>query len=585
MRVRSRALALVVGLGVVGAISPAARADVPLFTDATPRLGAPQPCFDPKDPGAEGCNSHYALVVDLDGDGLLDILFANGGGYFVPATDAPLAFYRNGGAGAFRENSDRAWPGHRGRHYQVAVGDIDGDGDLDVYAPDGFGLAPDALFVNEGGAFRDEGAQRIAASSRASAARFGDLDGDGDLDLVVSDWGEHPPASPGTARVYVNDGAGHFSERFGAVPADTAAIGLGPVDVDLLDVDGDFDLDLVIANRVGDSLLFRNDGAGRFVREPSFPAQPGPYVYGPDACDVDGDGDLDLWLDNRGNASAEQLLINDGAGHFTDETAARVSGDPPITDDNVVRCADVDGDGSFDAVIGAVGTPPRVLLNDGHGRFAAAAGAFPAVTASALGLDLGDLDGDGRLDAVTAAGETPPFLNRLYLGTAAVARDTRPPLVRAIERLRDGTPASAAIVRFAVSDGATSDVGPRLRSATLEIGDAIVPAKFVGGDLFRAVVPTTATASAVLTYRACAVDWAGNRGCSAPVVFVPGKSADVPYRYAAGGGCDVGPGAPRVPVAALLFAALIHLARRRNVTGGRRSFRRICRRLRRFDTW
>ena len=61
-----------------------------LFTDATAKLGSPQPCG----PGAEeGCYSNYVVLADLDGDGDLDAVFASGGGYYEPGDAAPMAVY------------------------------------------------------------------------------------------------------------------------------------------------------------------------------------------------------------------------------------------------------------------------------------------------------------------------------------------------------------------------------------------------------------------------------------------------------------------------------------------------------------
>ncbi len=539
-------------------ITATPRADgSPLFEDHTERLGSPQPCFDPKHPNAEGCYSSYVLAADMNGDGVLDLVFANGGGYFVPATDAPLALYIGGENGAFREVNERALGGFRGRIRQVAVGDVDGDGDLDIYAPDGYGLAKDALFINDGKrdpTFVDEGAARLPQVSRAGAARFGDVDGDGALDLVLADWGSTPPASPETIRVYLNDGTGHFKERLGAVPRRTPSGGTGPVDVDLFDANGDFALDILVAHRKGKTELYFGDGKGSFSQA-ELPPPGGSYVYGPDECDVDGDGDLDIWLDNAGPGHTTQLLINDGKGHFTDETAARVTGNP-AADDNVVRCADLNGDGALDAVIGSVGGDRRVLMNDGHGHFALLPGSFPTEAISTLDVAIGDLDGDGRLDVALAQGEKGPFKNRLYFGTDSIAPDTRPPVIRAIERLRSGVGRGDAVVRFAVSDGATSDIGPRLARVSLETDGKPVLATFVGGDLFRASFPIGA---APLEYRACATDVAGNTGCSDVVRVVPSAGGCAQLR------CSVGArGSEKGVVPWLLLSVAAAVRRRRS---------------------
>src|SRR5215831_7909188 len=80
---------------------PSVVSAAPLFKDATNQLGSPQPCYDPKNPDAEGCYTHYVLMADIDGDGDLDLVFAAGGGYYMPASTAPFIVYLNDGAGHF----------------------------------------------------------------------------------------------------------------------------------------------------------------------------------------------------------------------------------------------------------------------------------------------------------------------------------------------------------------------------------------------------------------------------------------------------------------------------------------------------
>ena len=461
------------------------RAD-PLFVDAPAWAPAAQGCVDT----TAGCYSNQTTLVDVDGDGRLDALFANGGGYYVPGDAEPIGAWRNTGTAFVLAD----WFGaHTGRHRQLAVGDLDGDGDLDVVAPDAWAMQPDAVFLNDGaGGFVEVGATWLGTSSRAGAARLGDVDDDGDLDLFVSDWGDAPPNSVGVGHLYRNDG-----DRFvpvEGIPADLSDIGTGPIDSDFVDIDGDWDLDLLLASRQGDSLLLRNDGAGVYTNaDVELPVQKGPYVYGPDACDLDGDGDLDLWLDNGANRDLdEQLLLNDGTGSFDDATV-QVKGNLGA-DDNEVQCADVDGDGDFDAIVASLSDEERVLINDGAATFDLLEGAFTPMGDATLGLDLGDLDGDGRFDAVTGQGEGGSFLNRVYLGVG-VAVDARGPVFRASRR-GDGW------VDVAISDAFTTDVGPRV---TVSAEDGAVGV-WRGGDLFR--VPVDGDGAV----RVCASDGV-NEGC------------------------------------------------------------------------
>jgi hypothetical protein len=505
------------------ASSPAGTAGS-LFADVTDAaLPSPQPCG----PGAaEGCYSNYVRLADLDGDADLDIIFANGGGYFSRGGEEglqPLAIYRNDGreadgAPVFTNVSDEAVSGFQSRLRQVAVGDVDGDGDLDLYAPGSWGEV-DALFINDGqGAFVDEAAERLPAglASRAGATRFGDLDGDGDLDLVVTDWGQTPPYTAGTAHLYVNDGSGHFSDATDQFPSAPDGLGTAPVDADVLDVDNDADLDLILNNRDGRNLLWLNDGTGTFsdATEAQLPEKPSAMSYDVEPCDVDADGDLDLWVDNARLARAEQLLINDGAGRFSDESDQRIVGNP-AGDDNEINCADVDGDGDFDAVIAALEGNDRVLLNDGRGYFTAKLDAFPTLGDPSLSMELGDLDGDAVLDAVTAQGESLPQLNRVYQGIAPAPSDQRPPVLRHGPVLTS-TSEEPTVVIFALSDNAATDGGPRLGpdGAFIEWqvegeAPARIAANFLGGDLFRAILPPEAE-GADLMVSVGAVDQAGN---------------------------------------------------------------------------
>ncbi len=494
----------------------------PLFVEHTEYLG-PQPCS-----GADvGCYTNYLQMADVTGDGKLDLLFANAKGFFAKVNPAePLVILRNDGGFAFTNISTNLGGGFTGWVRQIAIGDVNGDGSLDIFAPSAWGDA-DALFINDGaGNFTDEASTRIGGlHSHAGATRFADVDGDGDLDLLIGDWGRTPILGASwSMHLWLNDGTGHFTNADARLPAAASLPSGTPVDMDVADVDGDFDLDLLVDTHAGSVQLWLNDGSGTFTDATAshFVATPHGLHYNPVVCDVDGDGDLDVFVDNApGSGANEQLLINDGTGHFTDGTAARLGavGDAG-SDDNGVACIDVNGDGHFDAAVASLSGNERVLINDGTGRFTLSPDAFPVVNDPTLWFDFGDLDGDGRLDAVTGQGEQPrPWVNRLYVGTDGMVADTLPPEFRAVESLPAQNAADPVRVRFAVSDGATSDTGPRLTAAFVRYSingstQLSVPAMFMGGDLFRAVIPPSVV-NANVSYEACAVDLAGNGACAA----------------------------------------------------------------------
>jgi MYXO-CTERM domain-containing protein len=477
---------------------------------ALPSAASAQLLFQDQGPGslAQGCNgsgcwTNYARVVDVDGDGDLDLVAVNCGGFFSTPQPQQLVVWENDGAGVFTDASSTFGPLVAPLR-QVAFGDVDGDGDVDMMAPSAGSVQSDRLFIQTApGVYVEEGATRLPAnsSSDAGGVRFGDLDDDGDLDLVQVEGYLDDNAAP--ARILLNDGAGSFTVTSTTVP--TAKNGINPDDVDLADVDGDFDLDILINFHQGQNSLWINDGAANFTDvSANLPALDGSaFHYGPVFCDVDGDGDLDLFTDNAGGNYEEQLALNDGNGDFTDATS-QIQGNPSA-DDNLIVCFDYDGDGDFDFVVGSLGTNHRVFQNDGSGNFTSVPGAFDGPSVPTLWLEMGDLNGDDRLDVFTAQGEANPQTERLYLGTTSVVADTAAAKVIAVEDVALSA-SSETVVHFRVSDNATSDDGPRLQRAWVEVGGESIDATFVGGDLFRAVLPPTPET----TFTVRTTDLAGN---------------------------------------------------------------------------
>ncbi|MEZ4296735.1 MAG: VCBS repeat-containing protein [Polyangiaceae bacterium] len=506
------------------------------ITLALPSVASAQALFQ-EESGAlpnQGCNgngcwTNYVRLTDIDNDDDLDILFPNAAGFGnTQGQSQPFVIYRNDGNFSFTNVSAEAVGNFTGWLRQVAVADISGDGFVDIYAPSAWG-ADDKFFINDGtGKFVDEAAARLPnVKSRAGATRFGDVDNDGDLDLLVGD--DYSGNSGQIAHLYLNDGTGKFTEAPWALP--TMMSGDQPIDFDLFDMDGDYDLDLFINQHFGTKgQLWQNDGTGKFVDvTANIPSQDGQskFRYGPVACDVDGDGDLDIWQDNAiPPGGAEQLLINDGKGKFTDETVARVSGNSANADDNGLACIDADGDGDLDAVIFNLGTAERLLINDGNGNFTFKAGAFPNSNDSTLWIEFGDLNGDGRLDFASAQGEGSS-LDKVFSATNSLPVDTVAPKIRGVESIPNPAADATAVVRYAVSDNATTDEGPRLQKAFVKIlapAASEVPAMFMGGDLFRAVLPGQPLGTEV-QYQACAVDRQGNEGCSMTLSYVVGDEA------------------------------------------------------------
>lgn len=499
--------ALAATLGVL--YTPPAQAGGALF-DLSPGALDPQGC------GGAGCWTNYLRVTDIDGDDDLDILVPNYADFFTGNNNAEdFVVYVNDGSGGFSNVSATAVGGHVGALRMIAVGDVDGDGAVDIYGPSGTGSAP-VLFMNDGsGVFVDEADVRLPASDfpASAAARMADVDDDGDLDIFSADG--YAVGGPPYGRLYINDGTGVFTEAVGAIP--DVISGQDVDDVEFLDVDRDFDLDLFVnAHAGGTGALWLNDGTGSFAAGGSVapPGNPG-FHYNASPCDVDGDGDLDMWIENIGGDYTEQLLINDGRGNFTDETSTRVTGNIIDADDNGVLCADIDDDGDFDAVVIALFNPERMLVNDGAGNFEYVAGGFPPPANCSLWGEFGDLDGDGRIDLVTGQGECGNTDEEVYLANDGLeVDDTAPRIIVAQDVLPVGA-GEEVVMHFAVSDRTTTDEGPRLARAYVVIdpeGAATeVEAMFMGGDMFRVVLEGGDAGISML--HACAEDRHGNVGC------------------------------------------------------------------------
>jgi len=328
---------------------------------------------------------------DLDGDGWPDLVTVSPLG--------PNTVYLNDGAGGFLAGTPFGSP--LGRFRSVALGDLNGDGQLDIAVGAGFGSdagSQNVVYMNRGGGVFDSGPVVCGTAESTScfgigfdvttAIALGDVNGDGALDIAAGNDGGNDGEQ---SAVYLSGGGGVFA---------SAALPFGPPDaqmrrVALGDLDGDGDLDLVIADEEGDNRWIRNDGTGSFSGAP-IPLEPQPqHSYAVALGDLDGDGDLDVVLGN--DVQPSQVFLNDGAGGFP-------AGGLPLPHNGLtlsLAVGDLDGDGDLDIVAGNDGSPSKILLNDG-------AGGFPtwhdldSKTDPAQDVALGDLDGDGDLDLVTA---------------------------------------------------------------------------------------------------------------------------------------------------------------------------------------
>ncbi|MEM9593101.1 MAG: VCBS repeat-containing protein [Acidobacteriota bacterium] len=345
-----------------------------VFTDSGQRLG-----------------SSYGLSVvlgDFDGDGHLDAALGH--------PDGMVRILVGDGQGSFDDQGQLLAQGRNNSTYAVLAEDFDGDGDLDLFTAQSgdvtYGSRANRLWTNDGaGTFTDSG--QLLGSGYTFVAVAGDVDGDGDLDIATA--GDE-------VTVWSNDGFGTFTAAT-LPPTDSVQ------EVDLVDLDGDTDLDLVLGN-IGPpgsgapNTVWWNDGAGGFVDsgqalgvEPTL-----SFAVG----DLDGDGDPDLFT---GNSTADGVWWNDGTGAFVDSGQSLGTWATAA-----VHLLDVDGDGDLDAwaTQGLSGNQPsQVWINDGAGVFTL--GASYGLN-EARDSAVGDMDGDGRVDVfvVSPVGDHRSWLQK-----------------------------------------------------------------------------------------------------------------------------------------------------------------------------
>ena len=235
-------------------------------------------------------------------------------------------------------------------------------------------------------------------SELTASISLGDVDGDGDLDAVVAN-GRH---WPGQNRVYINDGRAAFT--LARPLGDELA---GSYAVPLADFDGDGDLDVSVGNDRTRNLVFLNDGTGRFGPGAAFgtPSSTRSLTL----ADLDGDGHTDILVVNRGRQNF--IFHGDGAGAFGEGVPFGTGDDSTIE----VAAADLDADGDLDLVLAnRDGGANAVHWNDG-GSFARRTG-YGTGRDETRGVAVGDVDGDGHPDIVTANIGEP---NAVYFGDGA----------------------------------------------------------------------------------------------------------------------------------------------------------------------
>jgi hypothetical protein len=426
MRIRSHPLVLSAAALLVAVAGVQAGHGHFHFVEDSARLGP--------DPSVAGTSTTDVNLVDIDDDGDLDI-------YLVEGTDSiagrPDRLLVNDGTGHFTDESLLRLPAPNNQNSAAAdFGDVDGDGDPDALVA---GVLGEDLLLNDGAGFFSLANAQIPPPivipplnkfDISADVRLADVDGDGDLDALVSNENPFDPSPTGgdQNRLWVNDGHGLFTDetasRLPAANDQTGAMLPG-------DLDGDGDLDIVVLNRGQDRVLVNADGAGHYLEQTAarFPVTT-DTSRGGGLSDFDDDGDLDLVVANSRN-EAVAYYRNNGHGVFKAKPFGHVPGASETIAGLVV--VDLDGDrdddvylsnaGAFQSGHGFLGGPDRYFRNNGQAKFKEkTAQHFTPPSDPTTAAAFGDLDGDGDLDLVTG-GSGPGGAERLFVNDRDHCRD------------------------------------------------------------------------------------------------------------------------------------------------------------------
>jgi hypothetical protein len=323
------------------------------------------------------------VVGDLDNDGDLDIISGD--------WSHNVYIWDNNGTPFNEAWSSRDIGNADADINDVAVGDLDGDGDLDIVSGDsGYSnVGKVRVWRNDGTPFDDDWFSINAGSTSVIndlGVALGDLDGDGDLDIVSGN-------NDGGIHVWENDGFPFddpwFSNYVGSAGSSVFGIAIA-------DLDGDGDLDIISGTLSGSLRVWENDGTP-FTDAWSSNSL-GSYGSSVAVGDLDGDGDLDLITD-RANGNNVYAWENDGTPFIGAWSRSDVGTGNYV---RTVVVGDMDNDGDLDILGGDFDRRVRVWVNDGS-PFDDVWSLINVGTVSGYvyAIDVGDLDGDGDLDIVS----------------------------------------------------------------------------------------------------------------------------------------------------------------------------------------
>lgn len=241
------------------------------------------------------------------------------------------------------------------------------------------------------------------------AMAFGDIDNDGDMDLMITGKG-----GPVKSTLYKNDGSGGFTEVTG-----TPFENVFNSTVRFEDIDNDNDLDLLIIGKTSAPLvtakLYKNDGAGNYslvANTPFEPSEGGDFAFG----DIDNDNDSDLILMgyNAQGSGFTKLYLNNGSGQFSEVTTSFEG-----LKNSSVKFLDIDNDNDLDVIMAGENNSntlsTKLYINDGTGSYSLISNT-PFDNFDSGDIAVGDSDNDGDVDVfICGSNSNGVIISKLYL--------------------------------------------------------------------------------------------------------------------------------------------------------------------------
>ena len=343
---------------------------------------------------------------DVNGDGHEDVLITG----YNSSFDVTAKLYINDGTGNFTEKTgtpfDAVWSS------SIAFSDVNGDGYKDVLIT-GSNVSEQIakLYINDGGGnFTEKMGTPFDGVWQGSSA-FSDVNGDGHKDVLITGSNR----SERIAKLYINDGTGNFTEKMGT-PFDGVAFS----SIAFLDFNGNSYQDLLITghNRSDDRIakLYINDGTGHFTERADTLFE-GVDIFYIAFSDVNGDGHEDALI--TGQKSSIDLIailyINDGTGHFTERTDTPFEGVSAAS----IAFSDINSDSHEDVLISGENNSgeriTKLYINDGKGHFTEITGT-PFDGARFGSIAFSDVNGDGHEDVlITGENNLDERIAKLYI--------------------------------------------------------------------------------------------------------------------------------------------------------------------------